>query len=503
MQIEIKKFKPKGQLFIKDQWVVGNGQLFDSNAPANQKSVWQGHSATLEDVQQAIQSARNKAYEWATTSLQNRIQICEHYAELIEKHKEEIAFVIHTETGKPYWESLTEVGAMKGKIQISIKAYHERTGFTSSENNGTTSQLIHKPHGVVAVFGPFNFPGHLPNGHIVPALIAGNTIVFKPSEQTPWTGEVLMQLWVEAGLPSGVLQLVQGAKETGVALASHQDIDGLFFTGSSTTGAALSQSSAAKLGKILALELGGNNPLIVDNIQNLEAGVLQTIQSAFLSSGQRCTCARRLIVTPFPQRDTFIKKLIHVSSEVELTLHNEDEGFMGPVINLQQARSLLERQKQLIGLGAQVLLEMKQPDPNLPYLTPGILDVTNCHSIPDEEDFGPLLKVIFTDSFESALQEANNTRYGLSAGLMADDETRWQEFQLRIRAGIVNWNKPTTGASSAAPFGGVGDSGNHNPGAYYAADYCAYPMASVYSHQLELPASLPKGISAASLKQEV
>ena len=196
---------------------------------------------------------------------------------------------------------------MIGKVGLSKKSYNERTGETENPMPVGKAFIRHKPHGVVAVFGPYNFPGHLPNGHIVPALIAGNTIVFKPSDLTPKVAEVYVKVWESIGLPKGVLNLVQGQVETGKSLAAHPQIDGLFFTGSSRTGKILHEQFAGHPGKILALEMGGNNPLIVHGVSDIDATVHDIVQSAFITTGQRCTCARRLFIENSPQGDAIIQ----------------------------------------------------------------------------------------------------------------------------------------------------------------------------------------------------
>ncbi len=222
--------------------------------------------------------------------------LVEKFAALLEANKAELTRIIACETSKPRWEATTEVTAMINKIAISVKAYHTRTGEQHTEMPDGAATLRHRPHGVLAVFGPYNFPGHLPNGHIVPALLAGNTVIFKPSELTPLTGEAVVKLWEQAGLPPGVLNLVQGGRETGQALSALSDIDGLLFTGSAGTGYQLHRQLAGQPEKILGLEMGGNNPLIVEDPEDIDAAVHLTIQSAFITAGQRCTCARRLLV---------------------------------------------------------------------------------------------------------------------------------------------------------------------------------------------------------------
>jgi succinylglutamic semialdehyde dehydrogenase len=355
--------------------------------------------------------------------------------------------------------------------------------------------LRHRPHGVVAVFGPYNFPGHLPNGHIVPALIAGNAVVFKPSELAPGVAAATVALWTQAGLPAGVLNLVQGEKDTGVALANHRQIDGLFFTGSSDTGTLLHRQFGGRPEIVLALEMGGNNPLVVGKVEDIDAAVHHTIQSAYLSAGQRCTCARRLFVPDDAFGERFMARFTEVTSAIRFGAFDaEPQPFMGAVISARAAAKLVAAQAQLIEAGAAPVLAMKQREAHLGLVSPAILDVTNARNVPDEEHFGPMVQVTRYRTFDEAIERANDTAYGLSAGLLADDEAAWVQFQHTIRAGIVNWNRPTNGASSAAPFGGVGRSGNQRPSAYYAADYCSYPMASVESTQLQMPASVSPGL---------
>ncbi|WP_191626736.1 succinylglutamate-semialdehyde dehydrogenase [Pseudomonas fluorescens] len=482
--------------FIAGNWQAGQGEALQSLDPVSQQVVWQGQGANAEQVDSAVKAARQAFAGWALQSLEARISVLEAFAAALKANADELARCIGEETGKPLWEATTEVTSMVNKVAISVQSYRERTGEKSGPLADATAVLRHKPHGVVAVFGPYNFPGHLPNGHIVPALLAGNTVVFKPSELTPKVAELTVKCWIEAGLPAGVLNLVQGARETGVALAANPGIDGLFFTGSSRTGNLLHQQFAGRPDKILALEMGGNNPLVVDEVKDLDAAVYTIIQSAFISAGQRCTCARRLLVPQGAWGDALLKRLVEVSKNISVgAFDHQPAPFMGSVISLGAAKALLDAQAQLLGNGGVSLLQMTQPQATAALLTPGIIDVTAVAERPDEEFFGPLLQVIRYRDFDAAIAEANNTQYGLAAGLLSDSHARYQYFWLQSRAGIVNWNKQLTGAASSAPFGGVGASGNHRASAYYAADYCAYPVASLETASLTLPATLTPGVS--------
>ncbi|UVE19147.1 succinylglutamate-semialdehyde dehydrogenase [Pseudomonas sp. LS44] len=482
--------------YLNGSWVDGQGEALESLNPVTQTVVWSGRGASAAQVAAAVHAARLAFPSWARRSLDDRIGVLEQFAACLKAHADELAQAIGEETGKPLWESATEVTSMVNKVAISIQSYRERTGEKSGPLADATAVLRHKPHGVVAVFGPYNFPGHLPNGHIVPALLAGNTVIFKPSELTPKVAELTVKCWIEAGLPAGVLNLVQGARETGMALAANPGIDGLFFTGSSRTGTLLHNQFAGRPDKILALEMGGNNPLIVDQVQDVDAAVYTIIQSAFISAGQRCTCARRLLVPQGAWGDALLARLVAVSASLRVGAFDEQPApFMGSVISLVAAEHLLKAQLHLITHGALPLLQMTQPLAGAALLTPGILDVTAAAERADEEFFGPLLQVIRYVDFDAAIAEANATQYGLAAGLLSDSRERYQQFWLESRAGIVNWNKQLTGAASSAPFGGVGGSGNHRASAYYAADYCAYPVASLESDSLSLPATLTPGVS--------
>jgi succinylglutamic semialdehyde dehydrogenase len=480
--------------WISGNWVAGLGDAFQSLSPYDNNIIWEGQSATPEQVELAVSSARTAFVEWKKRPFAEREAIVLAFADKVKERSEEIAIAIAKETGKPLWETRTEAGAMAGKIAISIRAYHQRTGESQREAAGNQIVLRHRPLGVMAVFGPYNFPGHLPNGHIVPALLAGNTVVFKPSEQTPLVGELAMKIWEEVGLPAGVINLVQGGKETGIALADSKGIDGVLFTGSANTGHILHRQFAGQPGKMLALEMGGNNPLVVSEaFGDVDAAVYTILQSAYISAGQRCTCARRLYV-PFGEKgDQLVESLVSAINKIRIDEpFAEPAPFMGPQISKQAADHIIAAQAELVKLGGKSLVEAKRL--NAAFVTPALLDATDIAELPDEEYFGPLLQLVRYETLEQAVDLANDTRFGLSAGLISERDEEWQYFTDHIRAGIVNRNRQLTGASGDAPFGGPGASGNLRPSAFYAADYCAYPMASMEGDNTVLPATLSPGI---------
>jgi succinylglutamic semialdehyde dehydrogenase len=465
--------------------------LFSSINPATGGIVWTGAATTAADLDRAVAAARAAFGPWARRPLEERAACLRAFAAQLAAHQEPLAGAISLEVGKPRWEALAEVQSMIGKIDFSIDAHARRC----AEFGNSLGVTRFKPHGVVAVLGPFNFPGHLPNGHIVPALLAGNTVVFKPSEFAPGVAEQTAALWAAAGLPAGVLTLVQGGRETGAALAAHPGIDGLFFTGSARAGLALSELFAKTPEKILALEMGGNNPLVFHLAADLPAAALLAVQSAYLSAGQRCTCARRLIVPSGDEGDAFLSKLVRIMGKIRVGPSTDrPEPFMGPVISEKSAFNLLTAHDALVGAGATVLVPLVHLKKGTGFVSPGLLDVTAVENRGDEEFFGPLLLLSRVPDFAAAIHEANRTAYGLAAGLISDDAALYSQFFAGVRAGIINWNQQLTGASSGAAFGGIGRSGNHRPSAYLAADYCSYAVASIEVPALKMPATLPPGL---------
>ena len=478
--------------YIAGEWREGSGELFSSINPATGEILWTGNHANQREVEDAATAAREGLLPWSSLSFDQRLGFIRQFEERLKQG--DLAQTISQETGKPLWEARQEVASMIQKITISIEAYQERCPEKELQFGTSTLSIRHKPHGVVVIVGPFNFPAHLPNGHIIPALLAGNTVVFKGSELTPGVSQKMVSYW--EGLPKGVLNLVQGGAITGHYLASHPQIDGLFFTGSVHTGMLLLDTFKAHPEKILALEMGGNNPLVVNDVSDQELAAYLTIQSTFLSAGQRCTCARRLILPEGKEGDEFLKVLTHMAASIQVGPYTQKpEPFMGPVISLQSAEKLLNAQALLGSQGGICLLEMRALAKNLPLLTPGIMDVTHVAHREDEELFGPFLQVIRVPSFEEAIKEANQTAFGLVAALFSRSRAKYEHFYKCIRAGVINWNSPTTGASGKAPFGGVKRSGNYRPSGYYAADYCSYPVASLENAEMDLPKVPTPGIT--------
>jgi len=460
-----------------------------SREPATGAELWRG---PVSDIEALLALAQHGWPAWAAQSLHARIGVLRRFADEIRKDAEDFARLLARETGKPLWEAHNEVQALAARTEMIIRAQAERAA-QRRLNNGLTGTLAvrHKPHGVMAVLGPFSQPLLVPAGHILPALLAGNAVVFKPSAQTPACGEMLVQCLLRSGVPAGVISCAIGGDEAGQQLVATEAVRAIAFSGSAHAGIAIARKLAARPDKLLTLEMGGNNPLVVWDTPLIEDAAVLIVQSAFGGAGQRFNSARRLILgariyQPVLEAVKRLADRIIVGAPFD-----EPAPFMGPMINAEAADGLTESFIWLMSNGGRPIKQMVRPRDNLPFVTPAIIDVTAMAERPDIELFGPLLQVIRVEEFDEAIALANATRYGLAAGLIGGAPEEYNRFWAGVRAGIVTWNRPTTADLGAAPVGGVGFSGNHRPGGTYAVDYCGYPVASA---ELEQPrASLGVG----------
>ena len=477
--------------FINGEWVLTNGEEFNSYSPVDDSLLWTGNYSEDKDVEYAVKCAKEAFNTWSLLDIEKRIEYLKRFVSVVEDNKEELAEYISNEVGKPYWEALTEVSGVIGKLEPCIEAYNLRNKTIEREqSDGSRSVTRFKPHGPVGIIGPYNFPAHMPNGHIMSALLAGNTVILKPSEKVPLVSEKVMELWDKAGLPSGVINMVQGDKTTGEYLCKNKDVRGIFFTGSKKAGQSIEELCLHK--KICAVELGGNSPYIVWDTKNIDSAVITIIQSSFITSGQRCSTARRLVIPNNSFGNTFINRLVEVTKNIKIGKPKE-EVFMGPLKSKEFVDNIINKQEELITKGAISLLESRRLSLGKSYITPGIIDVTGIEN-PDEEIIGPFLRVTRVNSFSEAIEKANDSCYGLAAGLITEDKELYKEFENKIQAGIISWNKPLTGASKYAPFGGLKDSGNYRPSGFLSSDYSVYSTASVELEELSEEIKAPKGI---------
>ncbi|MFK7760353.1 MAG: aldehyde dehydrogenase family protein [Phycisphaerales bacterium] len=479
---------------INNQWIPIPGDAVVSTMPAHpDRVIWSG-SPNVSSVHDAIQSARSALPAWSQTTLEQRIAVLRSFQALAKTHQEELGDLISDETGKAHWESNAEAGLVPGKVDITLEegeftGRHRVTDFNFPLNETKNARCLFKPHGVLAVVGPFNFPAHLPNGHIIPALLTGNTIVFKPSDKTPAVGQQIARLYQQAleenNAPAGVFNLVHGAVEESVALCSSDQVDGVLFTGSWAAGRAITKANLDQPGKIIALEMGGNNPAIIMPDADLYQAVVEVTRCAFNTTGQRCTSTRRLIVHE-SVADKVITAILKSASNLTIgDPRSNDPTFMGPIISEEAREQVFAFERKVVAAGGRLLLESTSlPNHEGWYVTPSIIEVPKFttgvdDSGCDEEVFGPLLRITTVKNLDEAIEQANATRYGLSAAIFTADKKSQERFVAECRAGCLNINCGTAGASSKLPFGGLGYSGNHRPAGAFALDYTAYPVASM------------------------
>ena len=457
---------------------------FTDASPADLKDVIMRLQARHDHVQMATHAARSAFRGWATLPQERRTGYLRKLKEVYVAHEAEIAETIARETGKPLWEAKTEAKSMINKIDITLDhslklVQDERVANALPSVDG---YVRHRPRGVMAVLGPFNFPGHLPNGHIVPALATGNTVVFKPSEMTPAIGQLMAQMFDKAEFPKGVFNVVQGLAETGKRLVSDDQVDGVLFTGSYETGLKIKQNTLEHHWKLLALEMGGKNASIVWSDADLNKAVYETTIGSFVSAGQRCSCTSRVILHR-SIADRFVEKFYETAKKLTIGYWN-DNPFMGPLINSEAVEKYLRYQEIAQREGAERLMRGKALDVGRDgyYVTPSICMVKEFREdsvYQKSEIFGPNVAIYVVDDFEEALKINDSTGFGLAMSVFSKNRAHYDEAVARARVGIVNWNRTTNGASSRLPFGGIGKSGNDRPTAHFAVHYCTIPVASL------------------------
>lgn len=482
-----------GQLFINGEWRRGGGTAFQSHDSADNRVVWDGRSATTSDVIDAVARARDGQSRWRHLGIDERIGFLRRFCDLVTERKEVLAETISSETGKPLWEARTEVGALVGKLEPSIHAAAARSSTLTFGQPSGAATTTFVPLGVVAVIGPFNFPMHMPNVHIMPALLAGNAVAFKPSDQAPLSAQRYVECWQAAGLPNGVMNLIQGGADVGEALVGNPDVAGVFFTGSRPVGEMLGRQ-LVNSGKMVALEMGGTSPLVVWDANQARNAVYVAVQSCFVTSGQRCSSARRLIVRNNDFGHAFIEMFVKTASSLRVGRYSDrPEPFMGPLVSSKAVAKVLEWQNALERAGAKVLLRARLLEDGTALISPGIIDITSLANRRHDEVLGPIVTVTMVNTESQAFAEAENTDYGLAAGIVTTDRDVFRRFASKVSAGVVSWNSPLTGNSAWAAFGGIKASGNYRPTGYLSVDYCVRAVGAAESREPTIPTTLPPG----------
>ena len=432
-------------------------------------------------VDAAVRAARAAFPAWSARSIDERAALLQAWSATCARHAERIAVAIMRETGKVLAEARQEAALLSDKVTVTLeeRVRARVTGYEFPANATRTNRCSYRPFGVMAVIGPFNFPAHLPNGHWVPALLAGNTVVFKPSEKAPGVGALLAELMAEAGMPAGVFNLVQGRGDAAAALVDHADVDGVLFTGSWPVGRRIMERNLDRPGRMVALEMGGSNPAIVMDDADLKQAVIECVRCAFITTGQRCTCTRRVVVHR-AVAERFIAAFVECARTLTVGAGDaEPAPFMGPLVSREARDAALAFQAECAARGERVLLESRAPAGDGWFLTAGVVQVARFERATDREVFGPVVRIAVAEDLQDAIVQANATDFGLAASVFTRSEANVAAAMAGLRAGCINVNCGTAGASGKLPFGGLGRSGNLRPAGAAMIDACAYPVATM------------------------
>lgn len=459
-----------------------------SFSPANLKDKIAEFNIDVNEVDRAVEASLDAFKLWKKRPVQERFELVLKFKKIVESREEEFASLLAREVGKPLWEARTEVKGVIGKVAISIEDGLQYVADLEISEilPGTNGSMRHRPLGVMAVLGPFNFPAHLPNGHIIPALLSGNTVIFKPSEKTPAVGQFLMECFALANFPAGVINLVQGGLEVSQKLVSHEKVHGVLFTGSYGAGRAIKTATLDQPWKLLALEMGGKNSAIVWEDACIETALYETLTGAFMTSGQRCSATSKILVHR-KLLDEFVSRFVDLSNTLRVG-HPLDQVFMGPVIDATAKTSIQKGVSDALKAGFENPLAMREPNLEYDgyYLTPAVflrnkmsLEEVEVNQYLQQEIFGPEVLIIGIDSLEQSIRLANATPYGLVGSIFSNSADVFETCWWELETGLVNWNKSTVGASSRLPFGGLKASGNHFPTALLAGRYCSAAITSM------------------------
>ena len=480
--------------FIGGRWVAIAGDAVQSRDPAApDRVVWSG-SPRAGHVDDAVAAARGAFAAWRAAGFEARAALLRRFAECCGRHAERLARTITAEMGKTLAESRAEAKLLQDKVAITLEpaTLARVSDFEVDAGPGRKGACRFRPFGVMAVVGPFNFPAHLPNGHWVPALALGNTVVFKPSDRTPAVGQVIAEIAEEAGFPAGVFNVVQGAAGVASALVSHEGVDGILFTGSFPVGRRILEANLDRPGRMIALEMGGSNAAIVWSDADLRRAVVECVRGAYATTGQRCTCTRRILVHE-AIAERFVTGFCRLASTAVVGAGVDPEPvFMGPVVSREAREAVLARQAALARSGGRVLLEAAAHERTGWFLGPGLIEVPRFERASDCETFGPLAQLSVVKSLDDAIVQANATDFGLVASVFTGDEAVWNACLDGLRVGCLHRDTGTAGASSRLPFGGLGRSGNLRPAGSFAVDLGAYPLATM--HDATDRTAVPPGI---------
>lgn len=491
----------RGKHLIDGQWLAGDSSFENRNPARSNEVLGRYPHGTAEDVDAAVAAARSAFPRWRRMSRIHRGELFDHLARLIQRDLDELATVMARENGKLLNEARAEIVEGLHMVQYVFGTARQPIGdVVASEIEAKDLYVRRKPRGVVAVITPWNFPFAVPLWMLAPSLLEGNTVVFKPSEETPEIGERLVKLFVEAGFPAGVVNLVHGIGENcGDALARHADVDVVCFTGSYNVGSHIRRLAAESDHKTCACEMGSKSAVIVCEDANLDLAVQAAVLSAFKTTGQRCVSAGRVLVHE-KVIDRFAAALVDRAAGLRFADPFDAAAFAGPLVNQASLDKVLYYNNLAREENAEVLLDggriIEGDRAGGFFASPFIYRQTHRPGVRTirEEVFGPHLAVIPFRDDDHAVEIYNDTPYGLSMAVISEDYRRWRFFRDECEYGMGYVNLPCIGAEVHLPFGGVKRSGNGQPSAAALVDSVTHRTAFTVNHAREI--AMAQGMSA-------
>ena len=463
--------------YIDGEWTSGTGdETFTSENPATGAVLAEVNRGTPADVDRAVAAAERAFDEWRSLSRIDRAEyLWDVYHELRDRH-EELGEIISKECGKEISEGKADVAEAWHMVEWAAgDARHPKGDIVPSEVASKDAYMRRKPRGVTGCITPWNFPVAIPFWHMAVALVEGNTVVWKPAEQTPWCGQIVAEMMVDAGVPDGVFNLVQGFGDTGAAIVDNEAVDTVLFTGSAEVGQGIAETVATRPGQRAACEMGGKNAIVVTANADLETAVHAAVMSSFKTTGQRCVSSERLIVHA-EVYDEFKERFVELAADIAVGDPLEESTFMGPLIEAEHHEKVRKYNELARSEGVTVLVDRTQLDESeIPdghedghWIGPFVYEAEPDAQLrcTTEEVFGPHVALEkYTGDIERAVEIQNDTSYGLAGAIISEDYREINYYRDHAEVGLSYGNLPCIGAEVQLPFGGVKKSGNGFPSA--------------------------------------
>ncbi|WP_435124947.1 aldehyde dehydrogenase family protein [Halobaculum sp. D14] len=494
------------QHYIDGEWVDGAGaETFESVNPATGDVLGEFRRGTEADVDRAVAAADDAFEEWRELSHIDRAEyLWDIYHELKERH-DELGEIVTKECGKEISEGRADVTEAWHMVEWAAgDARHPKGDVVPSEIPSKDAYMRRKPRGVVGCITPWNFPVAIPFWHMAVALVEGNTVVFKPAEQTPWCAQILAEMFDDSGIPDGVFNLVQGYGDAGNAVVEDDRVDTVLFTGSAEVGHEIASKVGGEPGKLAACEMGGKNGIVVTAEADLDVAVHSAVMSSFKTTGQRCVSSERLIVHE-EVYDEFKQRFVDVAESVAVGDPLDEDTFMGPLIEPEHQQKVSEYNQLAKDEGVNVLVDREELDPSeIPdghedgnWVGPFVYEADPDADLrcTQEEVFGPHVALMeYSGDIEDAVEIHNDTDYGLAGAIISEDYREINYYRDNAEVGLAYGNLPCIGAEVQLPFGGVKKSGNGYPSAREVIEAVTERTAWTLNNSKEI--EMAQGLSA-------